>query len=103
MALPRDNRADRPGNVGRREARSRDLVQQRLEQVVVLPIDEDDVGGRLAERVRREQAAEACADDDDFRLNGESAPAGPMAILPAAEFGSLPAYTARFTRGSFES
>ena len=33
------NVADRPGDVGRRERRGRDLVEQRLEAMMVLPVD----------------------------------------------------------------
>ena len=44
----------------------RDLVEQRLEQVVVAPVDEGDVDPVvLAQLLRRVQAAEAAADDQD--------------------------------------
>ena len=38
--------ADRGCDVGRRKSRGRDLVEQRLEQVVVLTVDDDDVDRR---------------------------------------------------------
>ena len=44
---------------------ARDLVQQRREQVVVLPVDEHDVDGLVAELAGALQPAEAGADDDD--------------------------------------
>ena len=45
------------------EDAGRDLIEQRLEQVVGLAIDERDVDRRPAERARREQSAEAAAHD----------------------------------------
>ena len=35
--------------------------------MVVLPVDEDDVGGRAAQRLGGREAAEAGTDDDDPR------------------------------------
>jgi hypothetical protein len=35
--------------------------------MIVVPIDDRDVGRNARKRARREQAAEARADDDDFR------------------------------------
>jgi len=45
--------------------------------MVILPVDEDDLGRSLAERLGREQAAEAGADDDDFGSDGSPASADP--------------------------
>ena len=61
-------RANRIRDVRRRQARQRDLIQQRLEQVVVQAIDDGDldraaVVGR-AQRLGRGEAAEPGADDD---------------------------------------
>ena len=64
---PAEDRADRPGDVGRRQGRRRHLVEQRLEQVVVAPVDDDHVGRRAGQRPGRGEAAEAGADDDDAR------------------------------------
>jgi hypothetical protein len=50
-------------DLARRERASRDLVQERLEQVVVALVDERHVDGRRLQRARRAQAAEAAADD----------------------------------------
>ena len=55
----------------------RDLVEQRLKQVIVVPVDDRDVGVDARERLRGKQAAEAGADDDDARTS--------HALLPAAE------------------
>ena len=54
-------------DVGRRERRRRDLIEQRLEDVVVRAIDQRDVHRRTLERARRVQSAEAAADDDHAR------------------------------------
>ena len=48
-----------------REDAGRDLVQQRLEQVVVAAVDQRDVDRQLSEEAARRQPAEAAADDDD--------------------------------------
>ena len=57
--------ADRRSDVGGREACGRHLIQKRLKQVVIVPIDHDDVGRRLRERLGSRQSAETCADDGD--------------------------------------
>jgi hypothetical protein len=49
---------------GRQDAGG-DLVEQRLEQVVVSTVDEGDVDREPAEEPARRQPAEASADDDD--------------------------------------
>ena len=60
VALPGQHRADRRGDVRRVQPRRRHLVQQRLEQVVVLAIDQRDADpAPVAEGLRRVQAAEA--------------------------------------------
>lgn len=65
VTLARQDRANRPGDVGRCEPGRRDLIQQRLKQVIVLPVDEHDIGACPGERLRGEQAAETRADNDD--------------------------------------
>jgi hypothetical protein len=65
VALPAEDPADRPRDIRRRQARGGDLIEQRLEQVVVVPVDDRDVRGCARERLRGEQAAEPCPDDDD--------------------------------------
>ena len=52
------------------EAGSRDLVEQRLEQVVVVAIDEHDVDRGLAQRAHGAQAAESRAHDDNGGSTG---------------------------------
>jgi len=50
---------------GRLEQARRELVEERLERVVVVPVDEDDVGLRLLELLRRADAREPTAKDHD--------------------------------------
>jgi hypothetical protein len=45
--------------------------------MVVLPINENDLGRRLAQRLRSEQASESGADNDDFGSDGSPASADP--------------------------
>ena len=68
IGLAAQDVADRPGDVGRRERRGRDLIEQRLEAMVVLPVDDDHVDRRAPQRLGGFQAAEAGPDDDDRRL-----------------------------------
>ena len=67
VALAAQYRADRPRDVRRRQARGRDLVQERLKQVVVVPVDEREVRRDVRERARGEQAAEPGAENHDAR------------------------------------
>ncbi len=61
-----ENAADRRGDVRRREARGRHLVQERLKQMVIVLIDQGDVERRAGEVLRRAQPAEPGTDDDDL-------------------------------------
>ena len=54
---------DGVGDLARSEAGNRDLVQERLEQVVVEPIDEEDVDVDAVERLRGLEPAEAASDN----------------------------------------
>ena len=56
-----------PGHIGRRQRRGRHLIEQRLEAMMVLAIDHDDIGGRASQRLGGFQAAEAGTDDHHFR------------------------------------
>ena len=55
----------RHGDVGRRQRGRRDLVKQRLEQVVVGLVDDGDEGRRELQPARHRQAPEARADHHD--------------------------------------
>ncbi len=59
--------ADRRRDRGRRQAGRSDLVQQRLEQMVVGAVDERDIDLGAREAAYRLQPAEAAADDQDAR------------------------------------
>src|SRR5262249_13372775 len=74
LLLPQ-NAADGEGDVARVEACRRDLIEERLEGVVILPIDERDPERGLAERVRCVESAESTADDHDTRKWGSDAAA----------------------------
>jgi hypothetical protein len=65
VALAAQDHADRRRDLRGREARRGDLVEQRLEHVVVLAVHERDVHGRAREPARGLQAGKAAADDDD--------------------------------------
>jgi hypothetical protein len=57
VRLPAQHAADRRGDIGGRQASRRDLVKQRLEQMVVMTIDHDHIHLRL----RGREASKACA------------------------------------------
>ena len=60
-----ERRTDRRSAVARRQATSRHLVEQRLEQVVVRAVDERHVDVGVPKLVRGSQTAEPTADDHD--------------------------------------
>ncbi len=62
--------AQRPGDVGGREAGRGHLIEQRLEEVVVAAVDERHVHLLALELLDGFQPAEAAADDDDARAAG---------------------------------
>ena len=66
ISLPAQNRAYRPCHVRGREPCRCYLIKQRLKQVIVVPIDEDDRRICACQRPSREQTAEAGADDHDL-------------------------------------
>ena len=55
--------ADRPGDLGCGQGSGRDLVEQRLKQVMVAAVDQGDLNRRALEPIGRLQPAEAGADD----------------------------------------
>jgi len=64
VAIPEEV-ADRPGDLGRRERRGCDLIEQRLEQVMISLIDECYANRRSGQTARDFQTTEASADNDD--------------------------------------
>jgi len=67
VAVTAQDAAHRMGDLGRIEQPGGNLVQQRLEEVVVVPVDDQHVSVRRAQRARRTESAEAGADDDHAR------------------------------------
>ena len=65
IGLDPDNAADRSSDVGGRQDRGGDLVQKRLEEVVVAAIDDGHLGRGPAEMQRGLQSAEPGAYNDD--------------------------------------
>ena len=59
--------AQRVSHLGGLQQVGRELVEERLERVVVVLVDEDDVGVGVLQRPGRADAAEAAAEDDDTR------------------------------------
>jgi hypothetical protein len=56
---------NRGGDVGGRQNRSRHLVKQRLEDVVVAAVDQYDVGVAFSERMSSGDTSKSAADDHD--------------------------------------
>ena len=65
IGLVVDDTANGRGHVGGRQAGRRHLIEQRLEQMVIAPIDEGDVSVALLQPLGHGKAAEAGAGDDD--------------------------------------
>jgi hypothetical protein len=64
--MPEDP-ADRRRDVTRRQRGRGDLIQERLKDVVVVPVDQGDLDRGAPERPSRIQPAESPADDDDVQ------------------------------------
>ena len=67
VARVAEHLAQRRRDLGRVQQAARDLVEQRREQVVVLPVDEHDVDRLVPQRLRALEAAEPATDDHDTR------------------------------------
>ena len=63
IGAPPKDRPQRPGDIAGRERGSSHLVQQRLEQMMIGPVDDDHID--IAERLRGREAPEPAPDDDD--------------------------------------
>jgi len=65
VGLVRENGSNRLGNVRRRQPGRGYLVKQRLEQVMILPIDQRDAGGGIIEILTKRQSAKTGAKHDN--------------------------------------
>ena len=69
VLLAAEDAAQRCRDLAGRERAGSDLIKERLEQVIVAPIDERHVDRRGLQRARRAQAAKATADDHHLCLH----------------------------------
>src|SRR6478736_1956920 len=67
--MAREEIAERMPDRGRLDQAGRKLVEQRLEGVVVVPVDEDDLGVGVLELLRRTDPGEPAAEDQDARTS----------------------------------
>ena len=67
VLLPSKDPADGRRDIAWRQRGGRDLIEQRLKQVIVVAIEDRDPNGRAVECARRIEAAEPAADDHDVR------------------------------------
>ena len=65
VPLVAEHVADRRRDVPLGENPGRDLIEQRLKQVVVRPVDDGDIDRAAPQRFRRKESAESAADDHD--------------------------------------
>jgi hypothetical protein len=64
VALAPEQMADRRGDVARRQCGRRHLIQQRLEEVMIRPVNNRDADGRVPQGARSGQAPKTAAHDD---------------------------------------
>ena len=67
VSLMPQHGSDGQRNIGWRQGRGRNLIQQRLEQVIIAAVDQCDPAGRPAERMDGRDPAKAASYDDDMR------------------------------------
>jgi hypothetical protein len=79
---------DRSGDVGRVQAGGGDLVEQRLEQVVVAPVEEGDPHRRPGELAGAVEPGEAAA--DDHHLRERAAHGGEIGVVRSGVSASSP-------------
>ena len=69
ILLPLEQGPQRRGDIRRRKRSGGDLVQQRLKQMVISPIDQRDLHRRAGQMLRRPQPTKSAA-DDDYAMHG---------------------------------
>ena len=67
VSLPAHHPANRHGDVAHRQRGGGDLVQERLEEMVIRSVQKDDIDGLAPERTDGVQAAEPASQHDDPR------------------------------------
>ncbi len=67
VGLSAQDRADRLSDIGRREGRGCDLIEQRLKQMVVVAVDDQQIDRRTAQGAGGEQSAKSATYNDDPR------------------------------------
>jgi len=65
--LPAQNRSYRPGDIGWRQACRGDLIQEGLEEMIVMTVNNPDIGVNASQLPGSEKAAETGAKDYDSR------------------------------------
>jgi hypothetical protein len=70
VALPSQDAADRRSDVGRRKTGGRDLIEKRLEEVIVVPVDDGHIRIDPRQSFCRLKATEAGAQDNDPHPSG---------------------------------
>jgi hypothetical protein len=71
-----DQTSNGSGDVGRRQPGRRHVIEQRLKEVMVFPVDQGDVQRRLGTSLCDSEGGEAGADDDHARARGVCGAAG---------------------------
>ena len=70
VRLMTEDPADRRRDVAGRQPGRRDLIEERLKDVVVAPVDEQNIDRRVTKCFCGVEPAETAADDDDARTRG---------------------------------
>jgi hypothetical protein len=62
--------ANRLRDLGGGQRRCRNLIEQRLEEVIIVPVDDGEIDGRPRQRFGRRKAAKSRSHNDDAWLGG---------------------------------
>jgi len=63
MGSPTKDGTERPGDIAGRQSSGGDLIEERLKEMMIRPVDEHDIGS--AERLRGCETSKTAPDDDD--------------------------------------
>src|SRR5260370_32185330 len=67
VLLPSKNSSDRRSDLTRCQDRCRHLIKQRLKQVMIGAVDQNDARWSISKRLGRCQPSKSCPDNDDLR------------------------------------